>query len=163
MKTGNPDWSSGVTIIPYRNYSFTELFPSVPKVRVETLALLLIRVIPGKNFRLKANYSDKFSWIPCGSGVEYLHLNPTSRTRRRKGKSRIWDRKIWSRVPRDRDPRMTALARPSRNCKRQTRSLVRESAPNQRTRNCLTVIKNLIISPKWVLYSKTDWPTDRRS
>jgi hypothetical protein len=23
--------------------------------------------------------------------------------------------------------------------------------------------KNLVVSPKWVLYSKTDWPTDRRS
>jgi hypothetical protein len=38
-------------------------------------------------------------------------------------------------------PRMTALARASRNCKRQTRPLVRESAPNQQTRNCLTVIE----------------------
>jgi hypothetical protein len=24
-------------------------------------------------------------------------------------------------------------------------------------------IKNLVVSPKWVLYSKTDWPTDRLS
>jgi hypothetical protein len=23
--------------------------------------------------------------------------------------------------------------------------------------------KNLVVCPKWVLYSKTDWPTDRRS
>jgi hypothetical protein len=23
--------------------------------------------------------------------------------------------------------------------------------------------KYLVVSPKWVLYSKTDWPTDRRS
>jgi hypothetical protein len=23
--------------------------------------------------------------------------------------------------------------------------------------------KNLVVSPRWVLYSKTDWPTDRRS
>jgi hypothetical protein len=22
---------------------------------------------------------------------------------------------------------------------------------------------NLVVSPRWVLYSKTDWPTDRRS
>jgi hypothetical protein len=26
--------------------------------------------------------------LPCGGGVEYLHLNPASRRRRRKGKSR---------------------------------------------------------------------------
>jgi hypothetical protein len=59
----------------------------------------------------------------------------------RLGESRIWDSKIWSRVPRDSDPRMTALARSSSNCKRQTRSLVRESAPHQQACNCLTVRK----------------------
>jgi hypothetical protein len=81
--------------------------------------------------------------IPCGGGVEYLHPSPASRGRRRKGKSRIWDSKIWSRIPRDSDPRMTALVRTSRNCKRQTHPLVRERAPHQQTRNCLTVIKIL--------------------
>jgi hypothetical protein len=35
---------------------------------------------------------------------------------------------------------MTALERASSNCKRQTGPLVRESAPHQQTRNCLTVI-----------------------
>jgi hypothetical protein len=49
--------------------------------------------------------------------------------------------KYGSPVPRDWDPRMTALARASSNCKRQTRPLVRESAPHQQNRNCLTVIK----------------------
>jgi hypothetical protein len=42
---------------------------------------------------------------------------------------RIWESKIWSRVPRDSDPRMTALARASSSCKRQTRPLIRESTP----------------------------------
>jgi hypothetical protein len=51
------------------------------------------------------------------------------------------DSKIWSRVLRNSYPRMTALARTSSNCKRQTRSLVRESAPHQQTSNCLRVIK----------------------
>jgi hypothetical protein len=60
----------------------------------------------------------------------------------RLGESRIWDSKIWSRVPRDSDPGMTALARTTSNCKRQTRSIVRESAPHQQTRNCLTVRKS---------------------
>jgi hypothetical protein len=32
---------------------------------------------------------------PCGGGVEYLHRNPASRKRRRKGKSRIWDSKLF--------------------------------------------------------------------
>jgi hypothetical protein len=79
--------------------------------------------------------------IPCGGEVEYLHRSPASRRRRRKRKSRIWDSKIWSRVPKDSDPRMTALARTSSNCKRQTRPLVRDSATHQQTRNFLTVIK----------------------
>jgi hypothetical protein len=53
--------------------------------------------------------------------------------------------------------------RTSSNCKRHTRPLVREGAPHQQTRNYLTVVKNLVVSPRWVRYSKTDWPTDRRS
>jgi hypothetical protein len=65
-------------------------------------------------------------------GVGYLHRIPASSRRRRKGRSRIWDIKMWSRVLRDSDPRMTALAKASRNYKRQTRPLVRESSPHQR-------------------------------
>jgi hypothetical protein len=40
----------------------------------------------------------------CGGGVEYLHRDPASHRRRRKGKSQIWDSKIRSRFPRDSDP-----------------------------------------------------------
>jgi hypothetical protein len=83
----------------------------------------------------------EFPVDPCGGGVEYLHRDPASRRRRRNGKSQIWDSKLWSRVPRGSDPRMTALARASSNCKRQTRPLVRESVPHQQTRNCPPVIK----------------------
>jgi hypothetical protein len=36
---------------------------------------------------------------------------------------------------------MTALAKTCSNCKRQTRPLLREGAPHQQTRNCLTVTK----------------------
>jgi hypothetical protein len=36
---------------------------------------------------------------------------------------------------------MTALARVRSNCKRQIRPVVRENAPRQQTRNCLTVKK----------------------
>jgi hypothetical protein len=79
--------------------------------------------------------------MPCGGGVEYLHRSPASRRRRQKGNSRIWDSKIWSRVPRDSDLRMTALARSSSNCKRQIRPLVREITPHQQNLNCLAVIK----------------------
>jgi hypothetical protein len=79
--------------------------------------------------------------IACGGGVEYLHHNPASRRRRRKGKTRIWYSKLWSRVRPDSDPRMIALARARSNFKRHTRPLVRERAPHQQACNCLTAIK----------------------
>jgi hypothetical protein len=47
--------------------------------------------------------------------------------------------------------------------KRQTRPLVRESAPHQQTCNCLDSNEDLVLNPGWVLYSKTGWPTDRQS
>jgi hypothetical protein len=77
---------------------------------------------------------------PCGGGVEYLHRDPASRRRRRKGKSQNWDSKIWSRDPRDSDPRKTTLARTSSIYKWQTRPLVREGAPQKEDRNCQTII-----------------------
>jgi hypothetical protein len=77
---------------------------------------------------------------PCGCVVEYLHRDPASRRRRRKGKSQIWDSKIWSRAPRDLDPRKTRLTRASSIHKRQTRPLVREGAPQKQDRNCQRVI-----------------------
>jgi hypothetical protein len=66
---------------------------------------------------------------PCGGGVEYFHRDPACRRRRRKEKSQMWDSKIWSRVPRDSDPRKTALTRANSICKRQIRPLVREGSP----------------------------------
>jgi hypothetical protein len=98
----------------------------------------------------------KISWYPrtpCGAGVEYLYRNPVSRRRRRKGKSR--NSQVWPGVPRDSDMRMTALARASSNCKLQTRPLVSKPATDSKW--------NLIVRHRWVLYSKTDWPTDRQS
>jgi hypothetical protein len=73
---------------------------------------------------------EKFARVvPCGGGVEYLHRNPAIRRRRRKGTSRIWESKIWSRVPRDSDPRMNALVRTSSTFKQQTH-LSSERAPH---------------------------------
>jgi hypothetical protein len=76
----------------------------------------------------------------CGGGVEYLHRDPASRRRRRKGQSQNWDSKLWSRDPRDSDPWKTALARASSTHKRQTRPFVREGAPQKQDRNCKTII-----------------------
>jgi hypothetical protein len=107
--------------------------------------------------------SNRKQFHTCGGGVEYLHRDPASRRRRRKGKSQIWDSKIWSQVPRDLNPRKIALARASNTYKRHTRPLVREDAPQEQDRNCHTSNKDLVVSPRWVLYSKIDWPADRRS
>jgi hypothetical protein len=89
----------------------------------------------------------------CGGWVEYLHRDPASRRRRRKGKSQIWDSKIWSRVPRDSYPRKTALASASSIYKRQTCPLVREGAPQNKT----VIVKQL------GLITKTYWLTDCQS
>jgi hypothetical protein len=85
-----------------------------------------------------------FSTRSVQRGYKDDNRDTVSRRRRRKGKHlKSETGKIRSQVPRDSDPRMTALARASTNCKRQIRPLVRESAPppHQQTRNCLTVIK----------------------
>jgi hypothetical protein len=80
------------------------------------------------------------TWHPCGSGLEYLHRDPASHRRRRKGKSQIWDSKIWSRVPRNSGPRKTRLARVSSIYKKETCPLVREGAPQEQDRNCQRVL-----------------------
>jgi hypothetical protein len=103
-------------------------------------------------------------WVsqnPCGGRVEYLHRDPASRRRRRKGKSQIWDSKIWSQVPRDSDPRMTALVRVSSIYKRQTRPLVREGSPQKQDRNCETVINIWSWTPDGA--RQQDLLTDRQS
>jgi hypothetical protein len=102
---------------------------------------------------------------PCGCGVEYLHRSPASRRWWRKGEpsvlvynrvclflgvintgtlpsrlgeSRIWDNKMWSWVPRDSDLKMTALARASSSCKRQTHPLVRNLTASVQLENKIT-------------------------
>jgi hypothetical protein len=98
---------------------------------------------------------------PCGGGFEYLHRDPASRRRRRKGTSQIWDRKIWSRVPRNSDPRKTTLASPSSIYKRLTRPLVREGAPPKKDRNCQTVINIWSWAPDGARHQDLliDWPS----
>jgi hypothetical protein len=93
---------------------------------------------------------------PCGGGVEYLHHDPASRRRRRKGKSQIWDIKMWSRISRDSDPKNTALARASSIYKIQTHPLVREGDPRKQDCNCQTAINIWGSTPR-----NTDWLTDR--
>jgi hypothetical protein len=123
------------------------------------------------NRQLQSNSEpDSVIKSPRGGGIEYLHRSPANRRRRRNGDPVLegingppcsweisirvpgppgwgggleseWDSKIWSWVPQDLEPRMTALARASRNCKRQTHPLVRVDVPHQQTRNCLRLTK----------------------
>jgi hypothetical protein len=88
--------------------------------------------------------------------------NTSTVTLRRKGKSQIWDRKIWSRVPRDSDPRKTTLARASSIYKRQTRPIAREGAAQKQDRNCQRVINIWSWAPDGP-DTKTYWLTDRQS
>jgi hypothetical protein len=112
-------------------------------------------------------------WTLHGGRFEYLNHSPASRMRRRKGypvawgynwatgflgavntgtwssrtqEVRVWDSKIWFLVSRETYPRMTVLARTSRNCKLQIRLLVWESVPYQQKRTFLAVIKMLSLT-----------------
>jgi hypothetical protein len=98
---------------------------------------------------------------PCKGGFEYLHRELASRRRQHKGKSQIWGSQRWSRVPKDSDPRKTALARTSSIYKRQTRPLVRESVPEKQDRNCQRVINICSWAPDGVGHK--DLLTDRQS
>jgi hypothetical protein len=108
---------------PYKTRCYSEDVWRPKPVNVSALTLTLTLV-------------DKQTANPCGGGVEYLHRDPASRKRRRKRKSQIWDSKIWSRVPRDCNPRKTTLAKASSIYKRQTHPLVREGEPQKQDRNC---------------------------
>jgi hypothetical protein len=81
--------------------------------------------------------------------------------RRWKGKSQIWDSKIWSRVLRDSDLRKTALARPSTYTK-DTPDLTSEMEPHRKqNRNCQTVINIWTLTPDGARHKDllTDWPS----
>jgi hypothetical protein len=96
-----------------------------------------------------------------GGGVEYLHRRPASRRRRRKGKSRISDSKIVATSP-------TGLG-PENDCSGEGQQQIETTDPPSRQRPTLTNLqisnsnKNLVVSLRWVLYSKTDWSTNRGS
>jgi hypothetical protein len=60
---------------------------------------------------------------------------------------------------------------PENDCTAEGQQQLQMTDPASRQRKCPTLTnpqlsecnKNLVVSPRWVLYSKTDWPTDRRS
>jgi hypothetical protein len=102
-------------------------------------------------------YNMSFKWV-----------SPASRRRRRKGKSQIWDSKIRSQVPRDYGRERLPWQGPAAHTKdRPVLSSERAShwIKNVTVRRILYSErkKNLVVSLGWVLYTKTDWPTGRRS
>jgi hypothetical protein len=102
------------------------------------------------------------AFYPCGGEVELLHRDPASRRRRRKGKSQIWDSKIWSRDQRDSDQEGLRWRGPVAYTND-------KPVPCQRGRSKETELqlsksnKYLAVCPRWVLYSRIDWPTNCRS
>jgi hypothetical protein len=75
--------------------------------------------------------------------------------------SQIWESKVWSRVPRDSDPRKTTLARASSIYKRQTRPLDREGALQKQDYNCQRVINIWSWAPDGARHQDLliDWPS----
>jgi hypothetical protein len=66
--------------------------------------------------------------------------------------SRVWDSKMWSWVPRDSDLGMTAMAKASSNCKRQTHPLVRRMLHKDYDRKCSVEKKTLqVVSLKGIV------------
>jgi hypothetical protein len=114
----------------------------------------------------KGNGLKEYKRNPCEGGVEYLHRDPASRKRRRKGKSQIWESKIWSRVPRGSDPRKTARARTSSIRTKDRPVLSSERASHKKQdRNSQTVINIWLCAPDGARRQDllTDWPTVSRN
>jgi hypothetical protein len=131
---------SGVHIVTYRPISKQQLCKQAtvqqplrgnsyvhtlfPWQRENTQQKRCFLYVPCRGYITRTNCHYKA--VPCGGGVKYLRRSPARRRRRQKAKSRIWGSKIWSRVPRDLNSRMNALARASSNCKWHAHPLARE-------------------------------------
>jgi hypothetical protein len=93
----------------------------------------------------------------CGV-FEFLSYSPASYRKWRKAKCWMWDSKLWLGVSRASETRMIRLARTSSDCKRPNRPLVPSSQRELSTATNPELSdsnKNLVVSPRWVLYSKT--------
>jgi hypothetical protein len=93
--------------------------------------------------------------------LTWVDHEPASHRRQQKGKSQVWDSKIWSRVPRDSDPRKTPLARARSIYKRQTHHHIREGTPEKQDRNCQRVINIWSWAPDGARHQDLliDWPS----
>jgi hypothetical protein len=117
-----------------QSWSNSDSMLSHPRAEVASnISTVFLRVVGGDE---KGTQCLGYNWAALFLG----YLN-TGTWLSRFGDSRTWGRKIWSRVPWDWNPRMTALARTSSDCKWQTRPLDREGAPYQQMHICPTLIK----------------------
>jgi hypothetical protein len=103
-------------------------------VRVESIVEWLPRVEAGENIStvaLRVVRATKKE--PCARvynwATLFLGKINTGAWTSKFGETQNRESEVWSWVPRDSDPRKTALARPSRKCKSQTGTVVREAAP----------------------------------
>jgi hypothetical protein len=113
---------------------------------------------PGENCR-GINWLEEYN--PCGGGVEYLHRDPESRRRRRKGMSQIWDSKIWSRVPRDSTPERLCWQGPAAYINERPLFSSERAPHKKQDRNCQTVINIWSWAPDGARHQDllTDWPS----
>jgi hypothetical protein len=78
---------------------------------------------------------------PCGGGVEYLHRDPASRKRRRKGSLKSETVKYGHESYGTRTRKWLRWRGPAATVNDRPVHFVREGAPNQQTRNCQTITK----------------------
>jgi hypothetical protein len=83
------------------------------EVTLETVFSTVVRAERLRGGQLEQEYAH--SRVEAGSNTSTVVLRVVGGDK--KEKSRIWDGKIWSRVPQDSDPKINALARTSINCK----------------------------------------------
>jgi hypothetical protein len=67
----------------------------------------------------------------CGSGVEYLHRDPASRKRRRKGKSQIWDSKKTVASPKGLGPKKDCTGKGQRHIQKTNPSSRQRGRPTE--------------------------------
>jgi ribosomal protein L33 len=98
----------------------------------------------------------------CGGGVEYLHRNPASRRGRRKGSLQLETAKYCHESQWTRTREWLRRGEPAAIVNDRSSSSQGER-PISTNPQLSDSNKNLVVSPRWVIYSKTDWPTDCRS
>jgi hypothetical protein len=94
--------------------SFSRQWVSTDKFPVQQIGHFVTTIYPIRRLLVitwRAYFAGSKRLIqtpPCGGGDEYLHRDPASHRKQQKGKPWNWGSKIWSRVLRDSNPKMTS-------------------------------------------------------